>query len=133
MAGSCSRYAKLDEMTLAILVFVLGAFLVGTAAAMWRLPQLGTTAMGRLCYRAATSLCGAALAVAVATVWEMVRAMDLVSGGSLPEGGLSISGTAQGSRADVLLGGLSDLALRVGVLIALAAVVYVLGPPDRRP
>lgn len=117
-------------MTLAILVFVLGAFLAGTAAAMWRLPQLATTAMGRFCYRAATSLCGAALAVAVATVWGTVRALDQLSG-SLSDGGVSASGTAQGVRSDLLLGGLSDLALRVGLLIALAAVVYVLGPPDR--
>jgi hypothetical protein len=99
---------------------------------MWRLPQLAGTAMGRLCYRAATSLCGAALAVAVATVWGMVRTMDLLSGGSLSEGGVSVSGAAQGARSDVLLNGLSDVALRVGVLSALAAVVYVLGPPDRR-
>jgi hypothetical protein len=117
---------------LVILVFVLGAFLVGLAAAMWRLPRLATTAMGQLCYGAATSLCGAALAVAVTSVWELVRAMDLLSRGTLSEGGVSISITAHGLRSDLLLGGLSDLALRVGVLTALAALVYVLGPPDRR-
>lgn len=119
-------------MTAVILILVLGSFLAGMATAMWRLPQLATTAMGRLCYRAATSLCGAALTVAVATVWEMVRTMDLLSSGSVSGGGDTIGGTAQGARSDVLLGGLSDLALRVGVLVALAAVVYVLGPPDRR-
>ena len=119
-------------MTSVILVLVLGGFLAGTATAMWQLPQLASTAMGRLCYRVATSLCGAALAVGVATVWGLVRAMDILSGGSLSEGGVSISGAVQGARSDVLLGGLSDLALRVGVLIALAAVVYALGPQDRR-
>lgn len=119
-------------MTLAVLVFVLGAFLARTATAIWRLPQLATTAIGRLCYRTATSLCRAALAVGVATVWATVRAMDLLSGGSMSEGNVSISGAAQRASSDVLLGGLSDLALRVGVLIALATVVYVLGPPDRR-
>jgi hypothetical protein len=87
-------------MTVTILVFVLGSFLAGMATAMWRLPLLATTAMGRLCYRAATSLCGAALAVAVATVWGMVRTMDLLSGGPVSAGGVSVSGTAQGqSRA----------------------------------
>lgn len=121
-----------QQVTLVILVFVLGAFLAGTGVATLRLPQLATTPMGRLCYRAATSLCGAALAVGVATVWGTVREMDLLSGGSFAEGGVPISGAAQGARSDVLLGGLSDLALRVGVLTALAAVVYVLGPPDRR-
>jgi hypothetical protein len=107
------------------LIAVLAAFLVGTAAAMAALPGLAPTPVGRFCFRMTVSLLGAAAAIAVATLWSMIRTMDLVS-----SAGQTLSGAP--SSGDALLSGLSDLALRCGVVAALATIVYVLGPADSR-
>jgi hypothetical protein len=106
------------------LVFILAGYLFGMVATFALLPRLAESAKGRLSFLVAANLVGAAVAVVTDEVWGAVRALTITNLGQAP--------TPISLSESVITTAARDIALYGGALMAMATIVYLLGPADHR-
>ncbi len=106
------------------LVLILVAYLAGVLVALAALPRLADTANGRLSFLVAANIVGAAVAVVADEVWIGIRTATTASVGQLPAP-ISVTESVITSTA-------KEIALYGGALLAMAIIVYLLGPADNR-
>jgi hypothetical protein len=107
-------------MTFLALVVILGAVLVGVGATIRFAPPLAPTREGRLLFWIVANLVGAAAGLIADHIWVAARTLDLAPG--------LASGALPSVTESVIVATLGQILLEGGVLLALAAIVYVLGP-----
>jgi predicted phage tail protein len=107
-------------MTAVAIALILGAVIVAVGLTVRFVPPLADTREGRLVFWIAANLAGAAAGVAVAIIWTAARTL---SSSYLPSGLPTES---------VVVSALEEILVEGGIIIALATVVYLLGPRDRQ-
>jgi hypothetical protein len=107
-------------------VLILGAVIVGVGVTIRFAPPLASSREGRLVFWIVANLVGAAAGVVVADVWTAARSLS---------NSLTIPGSfnvSSGLTESVVVGALEEILLEGSILIALASVIYLLGPRDRQ-
>jgi hypothetical protein len=103
------------------LVVVIAGFVLGVYAGRRFVPPLAASIQGRIASWIVAALAGAAAGVTVDALWVAARTLTQVSG--QPAGPIGLAEQVITSTAQQIL-------LQAGALIALAAIVYLLGPTD---
>lgn len=106
-------------MGIPIIIFIL-CFCVGAVGSGQLLPDLAAGSVGGLAFFAVCGLLGAALGLVGLHTYLIVDQLNH-AGGAFSGGG--------NFKAETVAGGLSSILLDGGVLLGLAAGVYLLAPP----
>jgi hypothetical protein len=101
------------------LIFVV-CFGVGTAASAHWLPDLDSGPIGELAFFTVCGLLGAALSLFGIHVYSIIREID------------HLHAEFGASKADLLTDGMQAILFEVGILVALAAIVFLIAPRLRK-